>query len=533
MMVLRTTVAVLFTAYTALAGPPTDPVRTFELNVPTRLYSHQRGIDGSFQSLSIEFSYMADYFGNLSHPNTLSYNLLSNLLQRSGKNVVIRGGGSTANVAIFNASQELAVENFWNGSTNVGLTGANTDQPSLSLIGPKWFEAFQTSPKGTKFIYDLNYRDNTTAGVNATLDVAKRVYKTLGSSLYAFELGNEIDLRWVGVYRPTVWSPESYTEEYLRYAKLFREQVFEGKNKDGEEPLFQMGTLIGSGGAWINPGWNSVEILGWGINKEGDVKSTSQHDYHGSNCATTTEIATVRQNLLNHTNVINRVWPHMQMSPVVETYGIEYSIGETNSISCQGRDFVSNVFGSALWYLDYSLYVASKTAVSKMYWHQGTPYRYSLWSPFFAESNNHSAIVRPSYYGALALSEILGGGGKGDGGERQVHAVLEEESLVVYSVHFEHTLESLVILNNEVWNATQVGSRPFIEFALPERIKGSASVKRLTAPGADVKIGATWAGQTVSEEGVVKGKAAKETWRKGDKIRVGCSEAAVLWFERV
>ncbi|KAF1950366.1 hypothetical protein CC80DRAFT_539628 [Byssothecium circinans] len=501
---------------------------------------------------------MADFFGNLrylysplysisvlpslrslhsftsSHPNTLSSNLLVSLYSRSGKNVIIRAGGSTANIALFHANQSTAIENHWNGSTNVGLTGANTDQPSLSLLGPAWLESFQTAPNGTSYIYNLNHRDNSPAGIASTIDVAKRVYQTLGSSLYAFELSNEIDLRWNGTFRPKEWGPRMYTEEYLEYTKLFDEQVFDGRAKGGKEPMFQMGTLMGSGGKWINPGWNSVEILGLGINRRGDVKSAAQHDYHGNNCRTTKEIATLRQNLLNHTNVVNRAWPHIQMAPIVDSYGIEYVLGETNSISCQGRDLVSNVFGSALWYLDYSLFIASKTPVSKMYWHMGTPYRYSLWSPFKAEVNNHSAIVRPSYYGALVLSEILGGGKeKGDGRKRQVHAVLEEESLVVYSVHFEQKLESLVILNNAEWNSTQVeqGGRPFIQFELPQRVGGSAVVKRLTAPGANVKIGATWAGQTVSEQGVIEGKVFEEIWRAGEKINVGYSEAVVLWFQ--
>lgn len=46
-------------------GNPTDVRRDVALNVPLRLYAVKRPIDGSWQSLSIEFSYMADYFGNL------------------------------------------------------------------------------------------------------------------------------------------------------------------------------------------------------------------------------------------------------------------------------------------------------------------------------------------------------------------------------------------------------------------------------------------------------------------------------------
>lgn len=46
-------------------GNSSDVRRDLSLNVPLRLYSVKRPIDGSWQSLSIEFSYMADYFGNL------------------------------------------------------------------------------------------------------------------------------------------------------------------------------------------------------------------------------------------------------------------------------------------------------------------------------------------------------------------------------------------------------------------------------------------------------------------------------------
>lgn len=45
-------------------GNSSEVRRDLPLNVPLRLYAVKRPIDGSWQSLSIEFSYMADYFGN-------------------------------------------------------------------------------------------------------------------------------------------------------------------------------------------------------------------------------------------------------------------------------------------------------------------------------------------------------------------------------------------------------------------------------------------------------------------------------------
>lgn len=52
-------------------GNSSDIRRDLPLDVPLRLYSVKRPIDGSWQSLSIEFSYMADYFGNLTYLSPL------------------------------------------------------------------------------------------------------------------------------------------------------------------------------------------------------------------------------------------------------------------------------------------------------------------------------------------------------------------------------------------------------------------------------------------------------------------------------
>lgn len=181
---------------------------------------------------------------------------------------------------MFYANQSEAIINYFNISVNQGLGGtASTDQPSNSTLGPAWFEAFQTSPKGTKFIYDLNYRDNSTAGHLATVDVAKRVYKQLGSSLFAYELGNEME-KWGGRYRPDDWSPPVYAKDYLNWTDQIEQALF-GENSH-DMPLFQMGALQGSGNITINQPWNSVVIMGDGVNDHQQIKSASQHDVSSS-----------------------------------------------------------------------------------------------------------------------------------------------------------------------------------------------------------------------------------------------------------
>ncbi|KAL1623631.1 hypothetical protein SLS56_008214 [Neofusicoccum ribis] len=386
---------------------------------------------------------MADYFGNLTAPNTLSHALLSHLSTLSGGTAhpALRAGGSTANRAAYNASQPVAVVNTF---------GGNPDQPSAVSVGPAWYEAFLTAPRGTRVVYDVNYRDNSTEGVERTVEEVGRVWARLGEVLEAVELGNEAE-GWAGRGRGAGWGPEAQ-----------------------------------------------------GIVPE------------------------LRKNLLNHTNVIDRVWPHQQMSPVVVSQGIEYVLGETNSISCQGRDLVSNVFGSALWYLDYTLYVAATTDVARMYFHQGTPYRYSLWAPFEG-ATNHSALVRPSYYGALLLVRAIGG----NGNAKQVRSIVEAETFVAYALYGDTRLDSLIVVNMEPFNATTSGPRPYVTVQVPSAPgkgvgSGIRKVWRLTALGSDVKDGVTLAGQSVMKDGSLSGDEMVEIIQPGEQIKLQNSEAILI-----
>lgn len=262
----------------------------------------------------------------------------------------------------------------------------------------------------------------------------------------------------------------------------------------------------------------------------------------------------------------NRAFPHQQMAPYVdETHGVTYVIGETNSISCQGRDGVSNVFGTALWYLDYNLFIASNiSAVGSMYFHMGTPYRYSLWAPFEG-ATNHSALVRPSYYGAWVLATAIGNGEvstghnesessardqttpaagtyspyySGDGAlKKVVHPLIAEETLTAYALYKtapSHAIDSVIILNLEPYNSTANYTRPYVNVTLPERIRTRGVVRRLTASGSDVKdfeqTDITFAGRSVSKEGLVVGEEVTEAWAPGESVLVGDAEAVLITF---
>jgi len=67
-----------------------------------------------FLSYSIEFSSFADFAGNLSTPNTYSNNLLDSIAHYAGSKPLVRVGGNTQDLTLFNASQQQATIQTFN-----------------------------------------------------------------------------------------------------------------------------------------------------------------------------------------------------------------------------------------------------------------------------------------------------------------------------------------------------------------------------------------------------------------------------------
>lgn len=157
--------------------------KTIRLSVPTFPQRGRQVVDANFQSYSIEFSYMLDYAGNDSTPNHFSWRMLRNLYSIRGEYPIIRAGGTTQNRAVYNASQTEAY---------IATFGSDPDQPSSLTIGPTWIQSFQQFPKGTKYIYGLNFYDGD-YGLNQTLMEAANAWDAIADDIYAFSIGNEVN----------------------------------------------------------------------------------------------------------------------------------------------------------------------------------------------------------------------------------------------------------------------------------------------------------------------------------------------------
>lgn len=233
---------------------------------------------------------------------------------------------------------------------------------------------------------------------------------------------------------------------------------------------------------------------------------------------------------MNRTALIQGMQYHVTASAYSVSKGLPYVIGETNSIACQGLAGASDVFGAAVWSVDYALYSASLN-VSNIYWHMGTGYRYSAWQ---ATQNGTTAPgPRPLYYGNWLIATALGDE------DAQVVPIVNTTTLAGYAIYsgkrHRSELKTIVLVNMDVFNSTSTPAdqRPSVDFTLPKKLGGKnlkASIQRLTAAGADVRDGITFAGRTVALDGAIKGHETKERATNG-VVNVKASEVVLVTLD--
>ncbi|KAJ8117474.1 hypothetical protein OPT61_g1336 [Boeremia exigua] len=498
----------LYLAILSTAAP------TVQLSIPDVPPSGTQTLSGSFQGYSMEVASFADMAGNLTAPNKLSYRMLQNLKDISGSAVPVRVGGTTANHAIWTPGQkEAIIQNF-------ATPGA--DQPANVTWGPKYLESFKVFPKGTRYTVGVTF-DGGSRGEDRSVTEAAAFLNDIGKDLFAIEVGNEFDVFPVDRNTST-WSIRQYVPEWLSRTSAIASRVLPKNN----QKLFQAGTFVTPGTISADVSWTAQAAIDLGIASTGLAKTFCTHQYFGAACRPVKP--TLAGNVMNRTALIQGMNYHASASAYSVSKGLPYVIGETNSIACQGLAGASDVFGAAVWSVDYALYAASLN-VSNMYWHMGTGYRYNAWQ---ATQNGTTAPgPRPLYYGNWLIASALGNA------DAQVVQVVNTTTLAGYAIYsnkrHRSELKSVVLVNMEVFNSTSAaaGKRSSVSFELPKRLGGKdckASIKRLTALGAEVRDGITFAGRTVALDGMLEGRESTERIANG-VINVKASEAVLVTLD--
>ncbi|KAI0474603.1 hypothetical protein F4859DRAFT_481356 [Xylaria cf. heliscus] len=485
---------------TIVLSPPGSPARGRQV------------VDAAYSSFSVEFSFMADYAGNNTHPNLFSKQVVQNLYDISGAYPIFRVGGSTQNSAVYYPNQTEAII--------APFSSPADDQPSKSMLGPAFMQSFRQLPTGTKYIYGLNFFNpenetlfNVGDGLAQCVLEANAAYKALGDSLYAFEIGNEVDGWPGGQRRPANWTIQSYVTQWNQYATAI------SRNLTGTDAarLFQGCAFEAPRHLENRTRWNvqNAELDGMRPDK---AKTVSDHEYMGANCHYTGVGPTIETTLFDRSNMLQRVWYHDYLGNATSQSGISYVIGETNSISCQGAFYISDVMASAVWAVDYVLYLSS-LKVERVHFHMGTRYRYSPWQPVFY--NDTDPHIKPLYYGNLFTAAVFAGGHK------QTEVLVNETHFGAYGVYGSGRLESIVAVNLNMWNSTfEPAARPYTALTLPRTWAG-ARVSRLTNPGVDIAGNITLAGQNVGSDGRIVGKKNYEKVEAG-QVLVGAGEAVLV-----
>lgn len=195
----------------------------------------------------------------------------------------------------------------------------------------------------------------------------------------------------------------------------------------------------------------------------------------------------LQDTLMNHQSVVNSIANHVTLAGQIQQYcNCPYIMGETNSLSGGGASGLSNVFGAALWVVDYALYQATQN-ITRVHFHQSGTSPYSAWAP-----STSPPTTNAPYYGNVLVAGAVGS----DDGAEIVYFDLgdNDDHTSAYVVYVGQQPARMVILNMNEYtsNSGSRGSQMF-SFSVPSGIKG-AGVERLTAAGADVITGVTLAG---------------------------------------
>lgn len=233
-----------------------------------------------------------------------------------------------------------------------------------------------------------------------------------------------------------------------------------------------------------------------GIDRTDAVFHYNQHDYFYY--IQVSGYAITRQYMMNHGNIVSQfaAWQTQQQQSIAA--GKPYLLGEMAAVGPQGLALVTDVFGCALWTLDFFLYAASIN-VTRVLMHMTDIGNQSAWQP--GTIGNIAPWVRPSYYGHIITSTLIGPNNDTTIAEIDVRSQELQDyagRASAYVVYRGNTIYAAVVINMKEFNQTDTeSSSTQLNFTLnvpPAYAGNNLTVFKLSAPGADSFKGVTWAG---------------------------------------
>ncbi|KAI4594748.1 hypothetical protein KJ359_007551 [Pestalotiopsis sp. 9143b] len=452
-------------------------------------------IDPSFAGFGIEPSNLFSFTGT-DQPNSLTFNLIDNLVNYTGYPPHMRIGGNTEDYMIYREDQTE-----WAWVNNEDSVGQGTYASDSMLIGPKYFEAANRFPEGTPVTWGLNlaYEEDDWADQISTM-LQQVINDCTNLNLVSVEIGNEPDLYLENGFRSGQWTGQVYTEQWLQRMSAVYDQVLKPLNMTSA--FFEPGCTAST----IGIDFQIDDLAGYGISAQGNdsdtsyIKAWNQHDYYYFLGVSTYSLTLDEFQQLSTTDTQFAAWVE-QVNQALDT-PYPYALREMGLVGPVGLAGITDTFAAALWTLNFLFYAAT-LGISSVQFHMTDNSAASPWQP--VELDGVAPFVRPVYYGHAAFDQTIGptctarvaavdlGGDLGD----------YDGYVRAYAVYQADSWQSMVVINSKPNNVSEASDASIsVELSLPTDLAGkTVYLGYLSSAGSDATANTTWNGLEYESSG--------------------------------
>ncbi|KAJ6263590.1 Beta-glucuronidase [Drechslerella dactyloides] len=367
----------LFYVYTSLIIESHALDSSIAINVSPTLQNAAAAptVDRSLVSYSMELQVATGFTDT-----DFAKNVFNVWFEKTGSRPSIRLGGSGMDKSTFVPNQQEALR-----VVPVGLVDSRFD------FGPAFFPTIANYfPRDTEFRFGLNLA-NATDNWKNTVDFAIAAKEGI-PQISRFEIGNEVDNFVRNKLRQEPWTMAQYVPQWRTVADELKAQI------PGVQ--FQPAAYAGTSPT----GFNLGGIIKAGINNDNyKIPTYSLHFYPQSNCSSGRRNLRL-DSLADHSLLMNQLANFDADIAAAAGAGGQFSLAETNSVSCSGAPDVSDTFGSALWLVNYALAAAAKK-IERVYIHSTLTTPYAMFIP--KAGGPTGTGIRPMAYGMYFLAEAL------------------------------------------------------------------------------------------------------------------------------
>ncbi|KAI1106483.1 glycoside hydrolase family 79 protein [Jackrogersella minutella] len=453
-------------------------------------------VDPSFAGFGIEASNLFSFTGG-AEPNNFTLNLLNNLANYTGKPPNIRIGGNTQDYMLFQETHD-----DWTWIDNRDAVGQGNFKSDSMLIGNRFFETANRLPKGTTVTWGLNLAYQQDDYIEKITTMARQVLtKCPNLNITSFEIGNEPDLYSRNGFRAGEWGGKVYTQQWLDRASAISTQVLQPHGIAGN--FFEAAATAST----IGTDFQIANLEGFDISTTKAAGSAfpylsgwNQHDYYYY--IGVSEFTVTLEYLLRLRETEDQLTAWREQIAQARKTPYPYALREMGVVGPIGLAGVTDVFGAALWTLNFLLYAAS-LGVAAVGLHMTDNSNASAWQP--VDMYGQPPHVRPIYYGVAAFDEAIGSSNTAQVARHEIAGCPEgyEDFVRAYDVYRSGRLAAVVVVNGMVANSSlPVKGNVTVELQLPVSAAGQVVyLAYLTSAGADATANTTWNGVSFEQSG--------------------------------